>query len=324
MASGYYPIVLIPNLHQSVVGDGFRIYEGTTRQNPPHPPQIPRILKWEEAWARRLRNKSGLLGLLLGSLLILTCFFFWHQGILLSASIALVLMAFGVIGVGWGVKEAAIEEKRLYRERVAVYERKQQLWQRGCVCSPRRRGRRNRKPKNVTLPLAVSSAQKGVSETFFFEHLQAVFGSYAEIHFGQELEIEESDYNYSTDFSLIVEDAGLYLDIEIDECYVGKGKKFVPTHCVDDERDQRRDRFFLDRGWIVIRFAEEQVVRHPQACCQEIAQVLSDLTGDRPFLENYRSPVLPSIRQWTKADARRRFKSNFRKRLLAEIGVYFS
>lgn len=63
MASGYYPIILIPNLHQSVVGDGFRIYGGTTRQNPPHPPQIPRILKWEEAWARRLRNKGGLLGL---------------------------------------------------------------------------------------------------------------------------------------------------------------------------------------------------------------------------------------------------------------------
>ncbi|MDY7014242.1 MAG: hypothetical protein SVX43_11710 [Cyanobacteriota bacterium] len=331
---GCYPIVLVPDVLKPFVGNSLpSVGLETALQGPPVPPRIPWLLEVARG-ARAHRGRLHWLGgatLVFVSLLGLGGLALWRLGLLLPASIALLLIAVGLLLLGWGLKEMLAIAEASYQRSIAAYEQKMREYRTKSHSSSRGSPRRRLKGQSrlealqqalegkVQFPKASSSAQRGVSETFFFEYLKDAFG---EVHFGHELEIEGYDYNYSTDFTLAI--AGLYLDIEIDECYAGKGKKFVPTHCIDDDKDRRRDRFFLERGWIVVRFAEEQVVRHPKSCCQAIAQVLGELTGDCPTIDRGKGESeLPLVRQWSKVDARRRYKSNFRKRLLAEIGVYF-
>jgi very-short-patch-repair endonuclease len=47
--------------------------------------------------------------------------------------------------------------------------------------------------------------------------------------------------------------------------------------------DDRRNQFFLDRGCVSIRFAEEQIIKHPHSCAAAIAQLIANITNDKPY-----------------------------------------
>jgi hypothetical protein len=173
----------------------------------------------------------------------------------------------------------------------------------------------------VKQPIKKSQAQVGVSERIFAVSLVKYFGKW--VQGGQEFPITNSHLCYSTDFSLVDPNTGLSLDIEVDEPYDGKSKK--PHHCVDVNKDYNRNQYFLNGNWVVIRFAEEQVVKYPKRCCLEIAQVIAKLTGNYEFLEVLKDvEVLPKVKQWTFAEAQQMAKRRFRQRFLAEEGVYFA
>jgi very-short-patch-repair endonuclease len=336
LVSSYYPIVLIPDVLQSLVEDSWSdVGLQAAVQRPPLPPQVPWLLEMSER-LKALSRRPYLLGSSFIVLMILSGVglgTLWRSGRAFPVSIGLCLIAVGASLLGWGLREMLLEYRQSHQRSIAVYEQKMQEYRAQSASlrssQPRRRTRGISRLEaisqaldgKVQLPKASSTAQRGASEAFFFEYLQDVFGAVGEVSFGHQLEIEGYEHNYSTDFTLSFR--GLYLDIEIDECYTGKGKKFVPTHCVDDEKDRRREQFFLERGWIVIRFAEEQVVRYPQSCCQVIARVLAHLTGDAELLIEEVSE-LPAVRQWMKSEARRRYRTHLRKRLLSEIGINFS
>lgn len=113
------------------------------------------------------------------------------------------------------------------------------------------------------------------------------------------LNIPDYDYPYSPDICYIID--GIYFDIEIDEPYYkdGQGNVF-PCHGYDDYKDDSRNEFFLERNWIVIRFAEEQVARNIKGCCKEIAKKVNELTG-RPIpssLNNVDDLII--IPRWTR------------------------
>ncbi|MBE9128031.1 MULTISPECIES: hypothetical protein [unclassified Coleofasciculus] len=154
-----------------------------------------------------------------------------------------------------------------------------------------------------------SSAQQGVSEKDFFEVLHRFFPA---VTFGDAFPIPGTDYSYSTDFSLIHE-TGVSIDIEVDEPY--EGRSLQPHHCVDDGKDQRRNQFFLERNWIVVRFAEIQVVKYPYECAAVVGQVLAIVTGDENYLLPSRKPV-PPVKLWTKAEARKMARQKFRQSYL--------
>lgn len=61
------------------------------------------------------------------------------------------------------------------------------------------------------------------------------------------------------------------IDIEIDEPYAGISRQ--PTHCKGD--DTMRDIYFVDRGWIVIRFSEYQVHMFEEECLRFISEVVN-------------------------------------------------
>jgi len=154
-------------------------------------------------------------------------------------------------------------------------------------------------------------AQEGFSEARFYAHLSKYFNG--KIHRGLTLKIPTYKNSYSPDFSYIDRSTSLYIDIEIDEPYVYKNDE--PSHFVG--KDDRRNNFFLDKNWVVLRFAEEQVVRYPQECCKSVAKVIANVLGDKLELIQFVDvPDLPTIRQWTESEAIAMSKRQYRQTYL--------
>lgn len=108
------------------------------------------------------------------------------------------------------------------------------------------------------------------------------------------------------DFAYIDSRIGLHIDIEIDEPYTPRQypeeKPLILTHYIGADDD--RDEFFKDRGWIVLRFSEQQVIQNPDSCCKEVAKVIYELTKEASIMEPFvNTPDLIRERCWTKEDA---------------------
>lgn len=159
-----------------------------------------------------------------------------------------------------------------------------------------------------------STAQEGFSEAKFYAYLNSFFKD--KIHRKLISKIPNREYPYSPDFAYIDRSLNLYIDIEIDEPYVYKTGQ--PTHFVGATKDINRNEHFLDKNWLVIRFAEEQIARYPQGCCKAIAQIIAEVIGDDLELRQFSGiEDLPSIRQWTESEAAQMAAKNYRQTYLA-------
>jgi hypothetical protein len=143
----------------------------------------------------------------------------------------------------------------------------------------------------------ISPWEKAVSEKFFLSILKHYFGE--GVSYGFSFPIPKSKFSFSHDLIYIDFNTGLSIDIEIDEPYEGKSK--YPHHCQDNEQDRNRDNFFLEKNWIIVRFAEEQVVKYPHACAFYLAELISRLTGEK--FQVSRGQLKP-VSTWTFAQAR--------------------
>ena len=252
------------------------------------------------------------------------------------SAIALALLSWS--GVVWGLWQFVRWWHRKQREHQQRYQPQYQKqlkqWRRGNKVRQRYLENQERHQQNnieqrqeklrellkdkVEQPIGVSDAQKGVSETMFLEVLKTVF---PHIEFGGEFPIPGFDYPYSMDIALVDPDTGLSIDIEIDEPYEGRNKQ--PHHCLDDHKDRNRNRFFNERNWVVVRFAEEQVVKNPQGCTRYIAEIVTKMTQDESLLTKVNDcPSLDPIKAWTKAEARQMAVWKVREKYLDETGVY--
>ena len=165
----------------------------------------------------------------------------------------------------------------------------------------------------VLQPDGVTDAPVGASEEAFRKVLERFFPERVSTQL--RLPIPNWDGAYSTDFTISFPEIGVWIDVEIDEPYDYKSS--LPTHCADDERDRNRNSFFLKNNWIVVRFSEEQVVRHPESCCKEIAsviQVVTAMTMYSQFLAT--APTLMPMPMWTKRQAKKMAKAKSRDKYL--------
>ncbi|MCL1472047.1 hypothetical protein [Argonema antarcticum] len=157
--------------------------------------------------------------------------------------------------------------------------------------------------------------QQGVSEKQFFVYLCRYFYGFYDFCMGGEFPIPGTSFGYTADFILVHQATGLAIDIEIDEPYDGKTGK--PHHCVDRSKDNQRNRFFLERNWVVIRFSELQVVKYPDACCKAIARVIFQITGDyRSLVQLQNVKNLLPHKQWKVKEAIYMAKTKFRNSYL--------
>ncbi len=145
-----------------------------------------------------------------------------------------------------------------------------------------------------------SRAQRGRAEEQFAQLLKRNF--LGKIHTGLTLKIPGYDYPYTPDIAYIDEVLNLHIDIEIDEPYVYETVQ--PTHYLNGDKDTRRNTFFLERGWVVIRFSEEQVMKSGQSCCREVAQVIAALLGEETVLIPFQkvAPLTP-VKRWSEQEA---------------------
>jgi hypothetical protein len=165
-----------------------------------------------------------------------------------------------------------------------------------------------------------SAAQKGVSETYFLRYLRKYFGD--AVGYGHEYLPHDYNFPYSADYELIVVN-GVYFIIEVDEPYSGKSRE--PHHCTDNSKDINRDRYFLELGWVIIRFSEKQVVLTPDGCCGAIAAVILELTQDLQWLElsNRAQEVVPDP-CWDSRQSKKYEAQKYREDYLARKGLYGS
>lgn len=136
-------------------------------------------------------------------------------------------------------------------------------------------------PKSNTilkLPRNGRSNQKGYKEKDFYNQLKQ---NITDIEMTDNVHMVIPSFNkpYEPDIVLFDKNLNLYIDIEIDEPYDGYYR--YPTHFINPEdeikQDNIRDLFFVESGWIVIRFTEKQVHCQAYECIDYVRNVLNSL-----------------------------------------------
>jgi hypothetical protein len=116
----------------------------------------------------------------------------------------------------------------------------------------------------------------GTSESFFYNYLLNIEG----LSIFRHSKLTVGDTYYYPDFIAVVDSHGFYIDIEIDEPYESVSK--MPIHYIDeyeDSVDSRRNEYFKECGWFVIRFAEEQIVKAPDECINFIRKFVNKIVS---------------------------------------------
>lgn len=159
----------------------------------------------------------------------------------------------------------------------------------------------------LKLPRNGRAMGKGYKEQDFYK---AIVTSISDIEVADNLHLTIPFHNrpYEPDIVLIDKTLNLYIDIEIDEPYDGYYR--YPTHEV--EKDDTRDLFFTESGWVVIKFTERQVHQQERECIALIKDVLNSVRNY--VLEQSSNCSLEN--QWNYQQAVRWQKSNYREKYL--------
>ena len=128
----------------------------------------------------------------------------------------------------------------------------------------------------LKLPRQGRAQGRGYKERDFYRAIS--YGiPHIEMDINAHLTIPHFNKPYEPDIVLFDKKLNLYIDIEIDEPYDGYYR--YPTH--ELEKDDTRDLFFNESGWVVIRFTERQVHEQESECIAFIKDVLEMLNKDR-------------------------------------------
>ena len=148
--------------------------------------------------------------------------------------------------------------------------------------------------------------KKGESEDLFLNILRRFFGDKIKKNYYLPGSFERQ---YKPDFVYFDKENNLFIDIEIDEPYVINTG--LPIHYINS--DDLRDNFFGKNGWLVIRFAEVQVVRQPESCCKVIAEQISQILPkfNFPFALKLENDVT-QVPKWSKSEAETMARNNYR------------
>lgn len=131
---------------------------------------------------------------------------------------------------------------------------------------------------SLKLPRTGRTNQKGYKENDFLKEIK---NQITEIELTNNIHMVIPNYNkpYEPDIVLFDKNLNLYIDIEIDEPYDGYYR--YPTHCLNLEEDVKqdniRDLFFIESGWIVVRFTEKQVHCQVNECIDYIRNVINSI-----------------------------------------------
>ena len=116
-----------------------------------------------------------------------------------------------------------------------------------------------------------NTKRRGFKEESFQKSIEQYFGKGFTVLGNARLNTGKETRPFEPDIAIIDKSiSNLRIDIEIDEPYAGITRQ--PTHCKGE--DVNRDIYFVDRGWIVIRFSEYQVHLQENDCLKFIAEAI--------------------------------------------------
>lgn len=132
--------------------------------------------------------------------------------------------------------------------------------------------------KNIDIkpPVNGKSSNKGMTEeSFCRDFLMNYFKN--QVYDSLTVFIGSNPYEPDLAFVDLTSGKNIFIDIEIDEPYDGVTRK--PTHyrTQNGTSDDYRNQGFTDRGWMVIRFAEEQIFTSPNECVKFIGEVIKSV-----------------------------------------------
>ena len=320
---GFYPVILIPDsIRQFCADNPIPIWEesATPTRKPPFPSRLSVSHNFRYFLVIMLWIASVGVVMLVNWLFGMSVIAFWSS--LVCASVSAVA-AFSYL------RFVDFQECDRYKQRLAEYQQQlvkyesyqlrhlqlkgKEIEQYNSLLQERYK-RLLRLLKKIVQPPAgqgKGGVQQGVSEKQFFVYLCRYFSGFYDFCMGGEFPIPGTSLRYSADFIMVHQPTGLAIDIEIDEPYEGRTGK--PHHCVDRNKDNQRNQFFLERNWVVIRFSELQVVKYPDGCCKAIARVVSQITGDyRGLVQLQNVKELLPQKQWKVKEAVYMAKAKFR------------
>jgi len=201
-------------------------------------------------------------------------------------------------------KAALPERKRHYKNALDAYRQKREQLKAKCHAPEKIAEFRQEKYFQA---LRLTGSHDGTDSTSKVGSSEALLGNALNLYFPNRIYIgltltipDRSGWSYDPDFAYLDKTTGLRIDIEVDEPYTHQTGE--PIHYRG--KDERRNSFFLARGWLVIRFSERQVVLSPNRCCKTIAQVIAELTGDSSVLNPFTTiSDLEPVPQWTYEEA---------------------
>lgn len=117
-----------------------------------------------------------------------------------------------------------------------------------------------------------NTKRRGFKEESFQKSIELYFGKNFTVLGNARLNTGKETRPFEPDIAIIDKSnsTNLRIDIEIDEPYAAITRQ--PTHCKGE--DVNRDIYFIDRGWIVIRFTEYQVHLQENDCLRFIAETI--------------------------------------------------
>jgi len=320
---GFYPVILIPDsIRQFCADNPIPIWEesATPTRKPPFPSRPPVSNNSRYSLVIQIWIASVAVVMLVNWLFGMSVMAFWSS---LTCSSVSVVATFSYL------RFVDFQVRDRYKQRLADYQQQLSKYESYQLCRLQLNHKETEqynsllqersKLFNISLreiiqqPASQSKGgvQQGVSEKQFFIYLCRYFSGFYDFCMGGEFPIPGTSFRYTADFILVHKPTGLAIDIEIDEPYDGRTGK--PHHCVDRNKDNQRNQFFLERNWVVIRFSELQVVKYPDGCCKAIARVVSQITGDyRGLVQLQNVKELLPQKQWKVKEAVYMAKAKFR------------
>lgn len=299
---GYFPIVYLPKELDEIQDDYVPLPVDLI------PPKKPKLHQPQWQTFHKMLVAFGFFLMVLGVFIIQN-----HFGLFLLCAIVggfLVLAGFSPVSQSKQAKERQKQYNKVYRK----YMKDVQLYRKDFLTDPNNikfkknvqraiRGiLQEATPPDIFLPNSI----KGKEEKRFLTYLQKFYPKEVIIDHVIKKFGRNKQKAYQPDFIFHDLETDIYIDIEIDEPYAARGRKPIHYRTENGTVDDRRNAFFQEHLWIVVRFAEEQVQKYPNQCCFYIAQVIADLTGNETYIKRFKiydGLKLPKVKHWTRREA---------------------
>ncbi|MDD2306063.1 MAG: hypothetical protein PHP53_15285 [Prolixibacteraceae bacterium] len=160
--------------------------------------------------------------------------------------------------------------------------------------------------------------RRGFKEEAFQQVIEKYFNADFLVSGNLRLNTGKETRPFEPDIALVEhsQEFNIRINIEIDEPYAGLTRQ--PTHCKGD--DLMRDTYFVDRGWMVIRFSEYQVHTQELSCIRYVAQILNKISPKYKIPSDLLAvSELISEKMWDIVQAQKWEKQRYRENYLNHV-----